>query len=86
MDRKINFSLSSFIRTIPVYPKVGTNFYDVTTLLCNAEAFGSAVDGIVDYVKELDFDLIVAIEARSPIDTKTLQSRRIKNLEVERQG
>lgn len=64
MASEINSSLSSFIRTIPDYPKLGTNFYDITTLLCNGEAFGSAVDGIVDYVKELDFDLIVAIEAR----------------------
>lgn len=56
--------LKSHIRTIPDFPKSGILFYDITTLLLNAEAFQHALDELHAVVEETRPDHIVAIESR----------------------
>jgi len=56
--------LKKFIRSIPDYPKKGILFRDITTLIKNPEAFGHAVDKIVEISKKIQFDKISAIESR----------------------
>jgi len=56
--------LKAHIRTIPDFPKPGILFYDITTLLMNAEAFQHALDLLHGVVKETKPDHIVAIESR----------------------
>ena len=58
-------SLSEHVRTIPDFPKPGILFYDITTLIQNAEAFKTSVKQLADAVKEWGrIDLIAAPEAR----------------------
>jgi adenine phosphoribosyltransferase len=56
--------LKAHIRTIPDFPKPGILFYDITTLLMNAEAFQHALDRLQDVVEARRPDHIVAIESR----------------------
>ncbi len=56
--------LKNFIRDIPDFPVKGIIFRDITPLLRNKEAFGEAVNRLCDAVKDLDFELVVAPEAR----------------------
>ncbi len=56
--------IKTFVRTIPDFPKPGIQFRDVTTIVENPEGMRTAVDGIVDMLKDLDFDLILGSESR----------------------
>lgn len=56
--------LKSFIRTIPDYPRPGIQFRDVTTLLNDAQAFGTAVDAMAQPHLSHDIDAVAGIEAR----------------------
>ena len=54
------------IRTIPDYPKKGIMFRDITTLIKDPVGFRLVIDNFTQrYIKgEIDFDVIVGIEAR----------------------
>lgn len=56
--------LKSYIRSIPDFPKPGILFYDITTLLQSAEAFGHVIDTLVDRYKDQEIDVIAGIESR----------------------
>ncbi len=56
--------LKSKIREIQDFPKPGIGFKDITTLLADAEAFTYSIDQMVEIVKDIDFDCIIAPEAR----------------------
>ena len=56
--------IKTFVRTIPDFPKPGIQFRDVTTIVENPEGMRTAVDGIVDMLKDLDFDLVLGSESR----------------------
>lgn len=56
--------LASKIRSIPDFPKQGILFRDITTLLSDGEALRAAIDGMAELCADLNFDLIVAPEAR----------------------
>ena len=52
------------IRVIEDFPVKGISFKDITTLLADGEAFNYSIDEMIEMVKDLKFDLIVAPEAR----------------------
>lgn len=52
------------IRVIEGFPKEGISFKDITTLLADGEAFHLAVEEMMKDVHKLDFDTVVAPEAR----------------------
>jgi adenine phosphoribosyltransferase len=56
--------LSSYVRTIPDYPKKGVLFRDITTLLGSARAFRRAVDELVQPWAGSKIDKVAGIEAR----------------------
>jgi len=56
--------IKTFVKTIPDFPKPGIQFRDVTTIAENPEGMRIAIDGIVDMLKNLDFDLVVGSETR----------------------
>lgn len=59
-------SIKSRIRTIPDHPKKGIMFRDITTLIKDPVGFRLVIDNFTQrYIKgDIDFDLIVGIEAR----------------------
>jgi adenine phosphoribosyltransferase len=56
--------LKSLVREVPDFPKKGILFYDITTLLKDAEGFRRVIDGFAEIFKNQQIDQIVGVEAR----------------------
>jgi len=56
--------LKKTIREVPDFPKPGINFYDVSTLFRNPEAFRATVDRMVERYRGERLDALAGIEAR----------------------
>jgi adenine phosphoribosyltransferase len=57
-------TLKQKIRNIPDFPKPGILFYDITTLLRDAEGFRVVVDSLSLPFEARNIDLVVGIESR----------------------
>jgi len=57
-------ALKSRIRHVPDFPKAGILFYDVTTLLQDAEGFRLAIDALSEPYHDQGISLVVGIESR----------------------
>jgi adenine phosphoribosyltransferase len=62
MDK--DFNLDKYIRKVPDFPKKGILFYDITSILCQPEAFQFCIEAMVDIYKDKKIDAVAAIEAR----------------------
>ena len=56
--------IESYISKIPDFPKPGILFYDISTLLSNADAFTSSINLLGKAASKFNFDLIGGIDAR----------------------
>ena len=56
--------LKKIIREVPDYPKPGINFYDLTTLFKNGDAFRTVIDRLAERFRDDKIDVIAGIEAR----------------------
>ena len=56
--------LKEKIRHVPDFPKAGILFYDITTLLQDADGFGMAIDNLSLPFTDQGIDVVVAIESR----------------------
>jgi adenine phosphoribosyltransferase len=56
--------LKALIREVPDFPKPGILFYDITTLMKDAQGLRSVVDGLVAAFENKGVDMVVGIEAR----------------------
>ncbi len=56
--------LKSLIREVPDFPKPGILFYDITTLLKNADGLKQVIDDFYRHYKNRKIDVVVGIEAR----------------------
>ena len=56
--------LKQHIRHVPDFPKAGILFYDITTLLRNAEGFAMTVDMMAGPYVGKSIDVVVGIESR----------------------
>jgi len=67
--------LKGHIGSIPDFPIPGILFKDITPLLANGEAFATAVDSMTASVEDIDFDAILAVEARGFLFGAPIASR-----------
>ena len=56
--------LEEYVVTIPDFPKPGIMFRDITSVIQDPDGLKLAVDGLVDLIRDTDFDLIVGPESR----------------------
>lgn len=56
--------LKKLIREVPDFPKPGINFYDITTLIKDADGFEQTIDALTEKCRGLNIDTIVGMEAR----------------------
>ena len=68
-------ALKQRIRHVPDFPKPGILFYDVTTLLKDAEGFQMAVEAMTAPHRGQSIDLVVGIESRGFIFGAALADR-----------
>src|SRR5262245_30305788 len=57
-------TLKTKIRHVADFPKPGILFYDITTLLRDAEGFRIAIDALTNPFKDTGIDVVVGIESR----------------------
>jgi adenine phosphoribosyltransferase len=67
--------LRAKIREVPDFPKPGILFYDITTLLKDADAFREVIDRMAEMVKDERIDLVVGMESRGFIFAAPLADR-----------
>ncbi len=63
LDNKM-MNIKEKIRVIPDFPKPGIQFYDITTLLSDGQAFRETIDVMVQIARKYNPDLVVALESR----------------------
>ena len=56
--------LEEYVVTIPDFPEPGIMFRDITSVIQDPDGLKLAVDGLVDLIRDTDFDLIVGPESR----------------------
>lgn len=56
--------LEDYVRSIENFPKEGIIFRDITTLIANKDGFKKAIDGLIEKIKDDDFNVIVGPESR----------------------
>jgi adenine phosphoribosyltransferase len=56
--------IKQLIREVPDFPKPGILFYDITTMLKDAQGFHDVIDGLADHYKGTQVDVVLGIEAR----------------------
>ena len=56
--------LEEYVITIPDFPEPGIMFRDITSVIQDPDGLKLAIDGLVDLVKGLDYDLVVGPESR----------------------
>lgn len=56
--------VEDYVRSIPDFPEPGIIFRDVTTILQDADGLQLAIDGIIESLKGLDYDVVVGPESR----------------------
>ena len=60
MSKKVE----DYVRSIPDFPEPGIIFRDVTSVLQEADGLQLSINGIMDKLKDVDFDVVVGPESR----------------------
>ncbi|NNE98920.1 MAG: adenine phosphoribosyltransferase [Pyrinomonadaceae bacterium] len=56
--------LKELIREVPDFPKEGINFYDITTLLKNADGLKQTLDAMVEKYSNKGIETVIGMESR----------------------
>lgn len=56
--------LKKLIREVPDFPKPGINFYDITTLLKDADGLKQTIDAMAGMADGLEVDTVIGVESR----------------------
>ncbi len=56
--------LNDYVRSIPDFPEKGIIFRDITTVFQDADGLKLAIDSMQEFIKDMDFDILVGAEAR----------------------
>lgn len=57
-------TIDDYVTAIPDFPKRGIIFRDITTIIQSGEGFALAIDGIIDMLDGIEYDLIAGSESR----------------------
>lgn len=57
-------NLKKLIREVPDFPKAGINFYDITTLLKDAEGLKQTIDALAAEYEGEKIDTVIGVESR----------------------
>ena len=63
LDQKV-MNIKEKIRVVPDFPTPGIQFYDITTLLNDAQAYRETIDSMVLIANKFNPDVVVALESR----------------------
>lgn len=81
---KIN--IKNFIEPVSDFPKAGINFLDISPLLANPKAYDYAIDLMANHLQAIEFDTLVAIDARGFLFGASLMQKLNKPLALIRKA
>lgn len=58
------YDIDRHVRSIPDFPEKGIIFRDITSVIQNPEGLKKSIDGILDCLEDVDFDVVVGPESR----------------------
>lgn len=56
--------IDQYVRSIPDFPEAGIIFRDITSIIQSPEGLKKSIDGIVDSLKDVEFDIVIGPESR----------------------
>ncbi len=56
--------LEDYVRNIPDFPEPGIIFRDVTSILQDPNGLAMSIDGLLDMLKDVEYDVVVGPESR----------------------
>lgn len=56
--------IDQYIRSIPDFPEPGIIFRDITSIIQNPEGLKKSIDGILESLKDVEFDIVIGPESR----------------------
>ena len=56
--------LEDYVRSIPDFPEPGIIFRDVTSVLQDADGLALSIEGLLDMLKDVEYDVVVGPESR----------------------
>ncbi|MDE6627434.1 MAG: adenine phosphoribosyltransferase [Lachnospiraceae bacterium] len=56
--------IDQYVRSIPDFPEEGIIFRDITSIIQSPEGLKKSVDGMIESLKEVDFDIVIGPESR----------------------
>ncbi len=65
-------NLRKLVREVPDFPKPGINFYDITTLLKDAEGLKATMNALIAEFEGIQIDTVIGIESRGFIFAPSL--------------
>ena len=58
------YEIDQYVRSIPDFPEPGIIFRDITSIIQNPVGLKKSIDGIVENLKGVDFDIVIGPESR----------------------
>lgn len=58
------YEIDQYVRSIPDFPEPGIIFRDITSIIQSPEGLKKSVDGILESLKDVEFDVVVGPESR----------------------
>lgn len=56
--------IDQYVRSIPDFPEKGIIFRDITSIIQSPEGLKKSIDGMIDSLKNVDFDIVIGPESR----------------------
>lgn len=56
--------IDQYVRSIPDFPEEGIIFRDITSVIQNPEGLKKSIDGMIESLKDVDFDIVLGPESR----------------------
>ena len=58
------YGIDQYVRSIPDFPEPGIIFRDVTSIIQNATGLKITIDGLIEQLKDVEFDVVLGPESR----------------------
>lgn len=58
------YGIDQYVRSIPDFPEEGIIFRDITSVIQSPEGLKKSIDGMVESLKDVDFDIVLGPESR----------------------
>lgn len=58
------YEIDQYVKSIPDFPEQGIIFRDITTIIQDPEGLRKSIDGIVEQLKGVDFNVVLGPESR----------------------